>query len=510
MKKILLSFLIVFFCVVSYAQDSITVYQGTKVQKFLLSEIDSITHNANNTMNIYHNDQKYGYSVMKVDSVSFSQDSQIEKEGTATIILNAEDPKVVTLTKNNGEILNFYGKKDEGGAVEYFTQMEYVNTEGQISLMEFYENGQIKMFTAPNDVTIEFEWVSAEDAAIKVYNPEDNSYIITNWNIHGSANAAKRLIHDNITSRSGSLVMTQIPEVYSMLKAPAKAPENRGYDVWVKKCDSPTNAKVYIKIVDGQNHSDFITSIYDYQYVTQGWYSFHIPNWTFPTTMPNKELLDNIDRHLSWIATSVSELTAAGVAIMPAIELALASTGIGAPPALVVEGVRWCVLGIWAVSTTLSYTNGVGLWVKTFNPKWYYQEEYTSIFVIPYVNGKAYPEEGYHVNFDDSDWGSTINLEGNPEIRSFDLSPKYPSAGQGYRASVFYRCIPQGSKIVMGIVGTDGYHNETTQTAAAESGSANLDVPGAAAGVYDVCTVKIYDTNGQLITSTQASLTFGQ
>ena len=73
MKKILLSFLIVFFCVISYAQDSITVYQGTNVQKFLLSEIDSITHNANNTVNIYHNNQKYGFSVMKVDSVSFME-----------------------------------------------------------------------------------------------------------------------------------------------------------------------------------------------------------------------------------------------------------------------------------------------------------------------------------------------------------------------------------------------------------------------------------------------------
>lgn len=62
----------------------------------------------------------------------------------------------------------------------------------------------------------------------------------------------------------------------------------------------------------------------------------------------------------------------------------------------------------------------------------------------------------------------------------------------------------------MGIVGTDGYQNETTQTAAAESGSANLDVPGAATGVHDFCTVTIYDTSGKPIASTQASLTFGQ
>lgn len=506
MKKIVLGLLAAIFSVASYSQDSVTVYQGANVQKFLLSEIDSITHGSNNSMNIYKDSQKYGYSVMKVDSVSFLQAVQQKKEGTATIVLNADDPKVVTLTKNNGEVLHFYGKKDEAGAVEYFTQMEYISTDGQISLMEFYENGQIKSFTAPNDVTIDFEWVNNEEAAIKVYNPEDNSYIITNWNIHEFPSAARRFAPQKQIQRTGNLFMTQIPDIFPLAYASAKAQENREYDVWVKKCDSPTNAKVYIKIVDGQNHNNVITNIYNYQYVTQGWYSFHIPDWTFPTTMPNKELIDKIDLRLNIILSAISECAGNG-SLLLAINSALLMSGIGTVPAAVTMGLEaFIVIG----SNVLGNIDEVGWFFQKFNPEWYYHEEYTNIFVIPYVNGKAYPEEGYHVNYDDGDWGSTVNLEGNPEIRSFDLSPAYPSAGQGYRASVFYRCIPKGSKIVMGIVGTDGYHNETTQTAAAESGSANLDVPGAATGVHDVCTVTIYDTNGNPIASTQASLTFGQ
>lgn len=506
MKKLILGLLAAIFSVASYSQDSVMVYLGANAQKFLLSEIDSITHGNNNSVNIYQNSQKYGYSVMKVDSVSFLQVVQQKKEGTATIVLNADDPKVVTLTKNNGEVLQFYGKKDDAGAVEYFTQMEYISTDGQLSLMEFYENGQIKSFTAPNDVTIDFEWVNNEEAAIKVYNPEDNSYIITNWNIHESSSGVRRFAPQKQIHRTRNLVMTQIPGIFSLADASAKVPENRGYDVWVKQCDSPTNAKVYIKIVDGQNHNNVITNIFNYQYVTQGWYSFHIPDWTFPTTMPNKELIDKIDLRLNIILSAISECAGNG-SLLLAINSALLMSGIGTVPAVVTMGLEaFIVIG----SNVLGNIDEVGWFFQKFNPEWYYHEEYTNIFVIPYVNGKAYPEEGYHINFDDGDWGSTVNLEGNPEIRSFDLSPAYPSAGQGYRASVFYRCIPKGSKIVMGIVGTDGYHNEITQTVAAESGSANLDVPGAAAGVYDVCTVKIYDTNGQLIASTQASLTFGQ
>ena len=509
MKRHILTLLISIFCGTLYSQDSITVYQGANTQKFLLSEIDSITHSINNSVNIYHNSQKYGYSVTKVDSVSFMQANQLEKEGTATIIMNADDPKVVTLKKNSGEVLHFYGKKDDAGAVEYFTQMEYISTEGQMSLVEFYENGQIKSFAAPNDVTIDFEWINSEEAVIKVYNPEDNSYIITNWNIHGTANQARQLVPSKFVQRAGNFVMTQIPAISSIRRAPEESIEvqdERGYDVWIKKCESPTNAKVYIKIVDGQNHNNVITNIYNYQYVTQGWYSFHIPDWTFPTTMPNKELAKRIDDIINATLNGFSDCATNGSLIL-AINAALFASGVGVMPAIIADAIAY--LAAMGASVLGAYDQ-VSWFAKNFYPDWYYLEEYKSIFVIPYVNGKAYPEEGYHVNFNDSDWGSTINLEGSPEIRSFDLSPKFPSAGQGYRASVFYRCIPKGSKIVMGIVGTDGYHDEKTQTVVAESGSANLDVPGAQTGVHDVCTVKIFDTNGQLIASTQASLTFGQ
>lgn len=516
MKKYILALIISVFCGVSNAQDSITVYQGAKTQKFLLSEIDSITHSNNNSVNIFHNGQKYGYSVMKVDSVSFVNAIQTPKNGTAAIIMNASDPEIVQIRTEDGSIIHFFGTKEENGLADSITHAEIISSEGEMSLMQFGPDGRISSFTYSNNVEISFDWISSEEAVVKIYNPEDNTYIVTNWNLNNVVASVRRLAPQTHITRTGDIVMTQIPNLYSntFLKA-ENSNGSRGFDVRIRKCESPTNAKVFLRLFeggtafDGASTSGYITTIYNYQYVTQGWYSFKIPDMAFSTSMPNKEMIDRIDERLMPILQGIGMLAEGGAITTTLVATILAFV----PGGLLSEPIMFALIGLEhgiAIEATLLSNTGLGWFARTFDPEWYYKKEYNSMLVIPYVNGKPYKENGCTIEFDYGDWGTVVELDGEPEIRSFDLSPKFPSAGQGYRASVFYRCIPKGSKIVMGIVGTDGYHNETTQTVAAESGSANLDVPGAATGVHDVCTVTIYDTNGNPIASTQASLTFGQ
>ena len=511
MKRHILTLLISIFCGTLYSQDSITVYQGANTQKFLLSEIDSITHSNNNSVNIYHNSQKYGYSVMKVDSVSFVKAIQTPKKGTAAIIMNASDPEIVQITTEDGSIIHFYGTKEENGLADSITHAEFISPDGYIYIIEFDANGKISSFTNPDNVEITFDWLNTDEAVVKIYNPEDNSYIVTNLNLNLSVSYARQLRQRNNIVRTGDIVMSQIPFITVPYKTPEFTDASRNFDVRISKCDAPTNAKVFLRLFEGETETNkLISTIYDYQYVTQGWYSFKIPNFAFSTSMPNKEALERIDNVLmplmsaiSWFGKArgtqnlVTLLTLFNPELLPLLTPPVRSVLAGFDVFLDRAG-------------GLIGDNGAGWFAKTFNPEWYYKKEDNSMLVIPYVNGKPYKEDGCTIEYDYGDWGTVVELDGEPEIRSFDLSPKFPSAGQGYRASVFYSCIPKGSKIVMGIVGTDGYHNETTQTTAAESGSANLDVPGAATGVHDVCTVKIYDTNGQLIASTQASLTFGQ
>ena len=515
MKKLLFSLFVTFLCGVSYAQDSVTVYQGANTYNFLLSDIDSITHSRNNTVSIYHNSQKNGYSVMKVDSVSFVKALLTPKKGTAAIIMNAHDPEIVQITAEDGSVFHFYGTKEENGLPDSITYAEIVSPNGELSMMQFGPDGRISSFTASNNVEISFDWVGAEEAVVKVYNPEDNTYIVTNWNLNGIPSSARRLASGIQMTRTGISVMSQIPMVYksAMLKADANN-GSRDFDVRIRKCDSPSNAKVFLRLFEGGTAFDgvstkgYITTIYNYQYVTQGWYSFRIPDMAFSTSMPNKEMIDRIDERLMPILQGIGMFAEGGAITTTLVATILAFV----PGGLLSEPIMLALIGMEhgvALTATFLSNTGLGWFARTFDPEWYYKKEYNSMFVVPYVNGKPYQEDGCTIEYDYGDWGTVVELDGTPEIRSFDLSPKFPSAGQGYRASVSYRCIPKGSKIVMGIVGTDGYKNETTQTAAAESGYANLDVPGAATGVHDVCTVTIYDTSGNPIASTQASLTFG-
>lgn len=517
MKKYILALIISVFCGVSNAQDSITVYQGANTQKFLLSEIDSITHSNNNSVNIYHNSQKYGYSVMKVDSVSFAKAIQTPKKGTAAIIMNASDPEIVQITTEDGSIIHFYGIKEENGLADSITHAEIISPSGELSTIQFDSEGRISSYTASNNVEITLDWINIDEAVVKIYNPEDNTYIVTNLDLNYTPSSLSRFMEpEQQITRTGHIIMSQTPYVFNNILY--KAEENSGsrdFDVRIRKCESPTNAKVFLRLFeggtafDGVSTNGYITTIYSYQYITQGWYSFKIPDLAFSTSMPNKEVIDRIDESLKPIMRNISYLAEKGAITTGLLSLILPFIpgGLLSEPVLIaLSGMQ---LGI-AITSKLLASEGIGWFYKTFDPEYYYKKVYNSMLVIPYVNGKPYKEDGCTIEFNYGDWGTVVELDGEPEIRSFDLSPKFPSAGQGYRASVFYSCIPKGSKIVMGIVGTDGYHNETTQTAAAESGSANLDVPGAATGVHDVCTVKIYDTNGQLIASTQASLTFGQ
>ena len=58
MKKLLAIIIMCFVCCMAYAQKYIVVHQGGNTQQFLLSEVDSISHYGDNSVDLYHNGQK--------------------------------------------------------------------------------------------------------------------------------------------------------------------------------------------------------------------------------------------------------------------------------------------------------------------------------------------------------------------------------------------------------------------------------------------------------------------
>lgn len=430
-------------------------------------------------------------------------------EFKSTICTNVEDPEIIEIINEEGTSMTFFGTKDEDGLLESITDIEIKDKNNETSLLKLNPDGFPKEFIAPNNVTIEFTWLNEKSTDLKIFNPEDNSYILTTWNLDDTGES-KALSSKSVCARTSGLKMYQKAIADFDLQASSlqtRSTEKRDFDVIVNKCDKKVNAKVWLEIIDN-NTREWITNVHDYKYVTTGWYSFHIPSWSFPTKRTNEEICNKIDMSFNIIHGALTLAVEAGVPMFTAIEGALIATGIGAVPAGVAAAIGVFVGVSYSVSYAVDVAGGPSAFIKKFNPEWYYKEEYQDVFVIPHVDGKAYEKDGWNMSFDDDFDVSIVNLEGDPTISYFVLNPSHPAEGQSYVAEAMYSCVPNGSVIRMGIVGTDGYTDEITQTVENESGKAELHVPGAATGVIDVCTITIILPTGEEISS-KASLVFG-
>ena len=193
------------------------------------------------------------------------------------------------------------------------------------------------------------------------------------------------------------------------------------------------------------------------------------------------------------------------------IAIACASTGIGAPPAAVLAAItKVVVVGSVSLQVFIAANGTEGL-MSTCNPEWYYKEYVAADLELhPYVITKTdvIHCESVILTPDSEPIYIDQDVDGEPTIDNFTLSPAYPSAGQSYVATANFHCVPSGSTIVMNIVGTDGYRNTETHSSDDNSGTVSLYVPGAESGVYDVCTITITTPDGESY-SMQASLVFG-
>ena len=87
----------------------------------------------------------------------------------------------------------------------------------------------------------------------------------------------------------------------------------------------------------------------------------------------------------------------------------------------------------------------------------------------------------------------TISATGQVQIGRFFAIPPDPAPQQGYTATAEILCAPPSTRVVLSIVGTDGYTDSATCFVTGDS-TCSIAVPGAAAGVVD--TVRAEVTGG--------------
>lgn len=103
MKKIILAIFIAAVSSICYAQR-IKIHQGNNINSFLLSNVDSVTHDGNESVTVYYDSQPFSFSVNNVDSLSINSE-RLECYNIIPEQLNGWDEGIFCMS-NDGE--DFY------------------------------------------------------------------------------------------------------------------------------------------------------------------------------------------------------------------------------------------------------------------------------------------------------------------------------------------------------------------------------------------------------------------
>lgn len=436
-------------------------------------------------------------------------DNNEENRIKSIVTMNVNDPEIFKIITEKDDTITWYGSKNENGTAKKLENIEVKNPSGT-TLLEFNDNQKVSSIYC-NHVNFEFEWIDDVNVIIKTHDLETNDYISTLCNIN-EVNQSSQNLHLNTnelfhTSRSGKLKLEQKVFKSNNLSTQATTRANGVIQkclLTMTRCDSPINGTAWIEMhsISGQK---VLGRIYKHDVLSPGNYLYVIPSSVYPTAS-NQEMLANIDLLISVGAVGTQWLADGALAFA----LTSASTIVGEIPAGIAAALGIINLVASGVLTYIDSVGGLSTFVQNVNPEWYNKEYINGdIIVYPVVQALPHDEIGMSeiVNYEQEYVYLTVNLDGEPTISSFNLTPSYPLEGQDYQAIADFTCIPYGSTISISIVGTDGYTDSITQNVIAPTGQAILHVPGAESGVYDVCNVVITTPNEQVY-SMRASLVF--
>lgn len=447
----------------------------------------------------------------------------------AMVNTDAASSEVIKVATATRDTVTYYGNKNQDGTVASIYAIEYSTHNGVNNIITLNENGQLARIDNNTGASITFEWLSETSAVVNAHSQADNYFISTIVDFTNQTQpqsiAHKTRSINNIT-RDGDFKLEikknteNLSHTYSKLKTRTKYdPDNYFFDtqevwLWIYQCSSSYNAQNYL-IMKNATNGITIGKLMNPEYMTKGNYRYFLPYSSYPSSATNKELCANIDNALKNVEQVLSGALGPAIgdsgALILALNAAAMTTGIGMIPAVITDAI---VLAVTATDCGLQLINensGISHLMEWANSEWYYKEYIISdLILIPvgYTQSKTVMGEQHRVTPDDSNILLTLDMEGDPVIDAFTLNPSHPGQGVGYTATADFHCIPEGSTITLSIVGTDGYSNSITESIS-ESGSAVLHVPGAASGVYDLCTAVINMPFGESITM-QASLVFGQ
>lgn len=515
MKRFLLCFFVSYCVFILYAQDSIIVKQGLDTQKFLMTEIDSITHNGGDIVSIYQNGHQNNYSVKNVDVIALLHsipEIPFSEQWSIGVDVNIDNPLIMGLANASGDTIYIYGEKDNDGYPASLSETVFYMSDGKVCDIIF-NNDLPTYIETPDGFKYFFEWTSETMAAVTIYNPltggQINTYVDLDKMNSSSLNVEN--VNKRYTKRDGEIKMSLLPmpavdihKCLSLLSTEITS-STMPVKLMLKNCETLVDGTCFIDVYEKGNNGKFITKCSGKR-ISKGVYEMQIPKSIFTGEDYKKYI--NAGTGCEKIVNAINAFCDVKSWLDIILWcLAIQTSGISSGVDVFIDLI--CQLA----SDASKYDVCNSQMIKDFK-EWKQHNIISNSLqakLVPYVlsmpnNIYGYPKDvklGEPIEDMEITWGGT------PNINSFTLSPSLPLHGQSYVAKAELYCIPSGSTVYMNIKGTDGYYNEKTIKISSTSYNytATLNVPGAATGVKDVCNIIVTTSDGKKYSKT-ASLIF--
>jgi hypothetical protein len=422
----------------------------------------------------------------------------IPKPGTKyTLFGNRNDPLLLRAEPPSGEVIEYYGEKNDQGLATSVKSFRIQAASGQATSYLLDQQARPTQINTPNGVTLKLSWQANQVIVVTAISADGVTQVNTSVNMGGGAassqvNPASAPVPDRRFSR----VVTQTPAPPSNELAPPIAPETSPSNslVTVKRCSLPINdASVHISVSAGLQ-----SGLFPGTFVGDGVYRVSLPGFDSDAGTRIREKCESITGILDIGCTALEILGPAVAIICPALAVAVAAIPGGALVAVAIgEACVGSLAGLELYCATLGAGPGPG------GPS-------ISDFICPladhldraptspvdlrafaFIPGKGSvssstvtaPAAGPFPNFN-------ITTAESVTIASFTVNPVNPAEGQSYTAAAQISCAAQNTQVTVSISGTDGYQNSTSCTITGTA-TCSLLVPGAASGVVDTLTVRV-------------------
>lgn len=479
-----------------------------------------------------------GYKVMLGDRcIGESQTGGILDEDAVLIVgdytgieeyvimnLNVDNPLITKVNDKEGNVFTTFGNKDANGYPISLESLMLEGADGSRYDFVFGENGMPELISSHSGVKIYLDWMTDTYAAMTAIEPTSGFQLNTYIDLeNGNDQVESKSMVAKENERQGKLRLEVLPlKDYSagehgMIDSRGGSSNSSNsipVTINLEHCGGLANAECYVDVFGSDDK--FLTRCKGVK-KSDGVYVAYIPK-SF-----GNETLDKLDKaeaceNIANFMGGVCYLNN-GVDLMTKLMICqYISAGIvGINPAAAVVFDAFCSgssLLLELYCKTLGYgpmdpsaptiANGICEKMKVDAYKYG-----TNVKLLPYVYAIPNNIYGQSQKVDLSKVSSVsmnVSWGGESQITSFTLNPPAPAAGQYYVGLADLRCLPAGTYIEMDIVGTDGYKDKKSYIieTATNNYIARLTVPGAAAGVRNVCNVVVTLPDGKVLKRTAA------